>query len=206
MPNTVAFAPNVPQQLAIKAEGVFESGRAGDQVRYELVDGRTLILAPDVAAKLNMMEVAPGETFFLCKYWNGERKQPVRWNVWLSPDSEQARAAAEEDAVAEQLRQPVVVAAERKPVRQAPALTPASGTGTYGPAAVPAPAALIRTPPSSKVTIPWNIAFRETSAWVAKELKANDLQWSDEAQQAMVCTVLIQEAKTGRIGPWERAQ
>ncbi len=88
------------------------------------------------------------------------------------------------------------------------------GTGTHGPApaAEPAPQPVIlpaaangnrKAPPQ---VIPWNIAFREVSAWVSKELAGNSLQWSDEAQQAMVCTVLIQEAKCGRVGPWERAQ
>ena len=204
MPAPITFAPNVPQQLAIKAEGVFESGRAGDQVRYDLVDGRTLILAPDVAAKLNMMEVQPGETFFICRYWNGERKQPVRWNVWLSPDSERVRAAVEEDAIAHQLRQSIANAGERKAMQTAPAVAPTLATGTYGPQAVPAPTASKHAAPP-KTPIPWNVAFREVSKFVSLELAGNNLQWSDAAQQDAVSTILIAESKAGRIGPWERA-
>src|ERR1039458_9639821 len=124
----VSFSPNVPQLLALKTEGVFETGRYGDQVRYDLVDGRTLLLAPDVAAKLNLMEIQAGETFFSCTYWNGERNQPARWNVWFSPASERARAAAEEDQVAEQqLREPAVVI-ERKAIQTAP-MPPVLATG-----------------------------------------------------------------------------
>jgi hypothetical protein len=93
--NRVTFSPNVPQQVAFKAEGEYEAGRGGDTVRYDLVDGRTLFLAPEVAAKIVLMEIQPGETFHICKYWNRERRQPVRWNIWLSPDIEQARGEIE---------------------------------------------------------------------------------------------------------------
>lgn len=206
MPNNVSFAPNVPQQLAIKAEGVFETGRAGDQVRYELADGRTLVLAPDVAAKLNLMEIAPGETFFLCKYWNGERKQPVRWNVWLSPDSEMARAAVEEDALAHQLRQSIANAGERKAVQSAVSSSvPVLATGTYGPQAVPAPVAL-KHAAVPRTPIPWNVAFREVLHFVVDELDAAKQRWPEATVQDAVSTVLISAARAGMVSVWDRGE
>ena len=88
---------------------------------------------------------------------------------------------------------------------------PPRGTGTHGPAPALDTQTMMATVPTVAIgrqprpgQIPWNIAFREVSAWVAKELSANKLQWSDEAQQAMVCTCLIAEVKAGRIGIWER--
>lgn len=91
MPETkIRFAPNVPQELIFKADGEYLPET--EQVRYELADGRILYLDSSVAAKLNYMEIAVGERFFICKRWNGLRKPGPRWDLWLSPEAEKIRA------------------------------------------------------------------------------------------------------------------
>jgi hypothetical protein len=52
--------------------------------------------------------------------------------------------------------------------------------------------------------IPLNVAFREITRFVAAELKAAGEQWSDEARQDFVSTVIIQAQKQKLLGPWER--
>jgi hypothetical protein len=48
------------------------------------------------------------------------------------------------------------------------------------------------------------VAFRETVQFVTAELKAAGEQWSDQAKQDMVSTVLIAASKSGLVGVWER--
>jgi hypothetical protein len=76
-----------------------------DCVDYLLTDGRMMRLNTSVAASVNMLEITAGESFFVCKRWNGDRKQPPRWDVWLTPESEKARAAVEAPGIEQQLRE-----------------------------------------------------------------------------------------------------
>ena len=52
--------------------------------------------------------------------------------------------------------------------------------------------------------IPMNVAFREVTAFVTSELKAAGEQWTDQAKQDIVSTVLISAAKKGWLKVWER--
>ena len=79
----VAFAPNIQQQVALKwPDGKIISNQYGDQMMYALTDGRVMFLDLDVAAKIRMLDVRAGEPFIICKRWNGQKGQPVRWDVW----------------------------------------------------------------------------------------------------------------------------
>ena len=103
--NQLKLEPNVPAQIALKfPEGRLVDSRFGQSVMFTLVDGRVLFLDSDVATSVNMLGVQPGERFFICKRWNGERKQPARWDVWLSPDAEKARAVEEAPELERQVR------------------------------------------------------------------------------------------------------
>jgi hypothetical protein len=177
--------------------------------------------------KLNALGVKPGEQIQITRVWSGKVHERMSWTICLAHQSEMARAeAGEPDSLTQQLQASIDQSLERKsntpaptPIRKpaAPAQREeqpklfSRGTGTDGPAPqpMPAPAALPQVAHASgkrpvAEPIPWNIAFREVSKWVSKELQSNNLQWSDESQKSMVCTVLIQEAKAGKIGMWER--
>ena len=105
----IRFIPNVPQQLSLKErEGRVVPGRWGEQVVYTARDGRLLSVSKDVASKINLLEIEANEPFCICKRWNGERKQPPRWDIWLTPQAEKVRALKEmgppETDLEEQLR------------------------------------------------------------------------------------------------------
>ena len=85
----------------------------------------------------------------------------------------------------------------RKPNPQQPALPFDRGTGTFGPAPLPQS---LRPP-----RIPYNVAFREVLHFVTAELHEAGEQWTDQARQDMVSTVLISASNNGLLSLWERA-
>src|ERR1051325_9636638 len=94
MREKVTFKPNEPQTVTIRyPEGKIVSGRFGEQVMYSLEGNQVMFLDLGVAQKINLLEPQPGESICICKRWNGEKSQPVRWDVWLSPETEKMRAA-----------------------------------------------------------------------------------------------------------------
>src|ERR1051325_5112481 len=94
MREKVTFKPNEPQTVTIRyPEGKIVSGRFGEQVMYSLEGNQVMFLDLGVAQKINLLEPQPGESLCICKRWNGEKSQPVRWDVWLSPETEKMRAA-----------------------------------------------------------------------------------------------------------------
>jgi hypothetical protein len=52
--------------------------------------------------------------------------------------------------------------------------------------------------------IPYNVAFREVLSFVTAELKQTGEQWSDQARQDMISTVLISASNSGLLSLWER--
>jgi len=168
--------------------------------------------------QLNMLEPKAGEEIEIIQLWDGKHGSQREWAIRLSNSSEKARAAAElaqdragepgrPESPPEPIRAPTPI---RKARQEQPRLFDTGrGTGTDGPMpaarAYAAPHVASRKAPKfTGEPIPANVAFREVTRWVADELRANNLQWSDEAQKNMVCTVFIAEYKAGRIGPWER--
>ena len=96
----VRFAPNVPNYLALKdCQGRVVSGRKGEQTVYSLVDGRLLSVSTEIATQIKLLDIEAGELFGICKRWNGRRGHPVHWDVWRTPAAENARAAAEMEAL-----------------------------------------------------------------------------------------------------------
>jgi hypothetical protein len=112
----VHLAPNVPQQLALKRDGV---PAGNDQVRYELVDGRTLLFDLDVAAQLTKLDVNLGETFWICLRWTALPAEAPYYDLWLSPETEMKRATEEESDLERQLAKSLaLVRAKRLPADQ----------------------------------------------------------------------------------------
>lgn len=221
MANPLHFAPNVPITLSlVDPEGSWDSDMR--QGTYQTTGGQTFTLPRPAVVLLNHLEPRPGEEIQITKLWKGRRLDPIEWSICFTPRSELARA--KEEAIPEpQERQELTAALEEsisrarraKPVTEPPKLVKRPirterGTGTDGPApaAVLQPALALASSPvkTRSQVLPWNVAFREVSRFVAAELKTNDLQWSDASQQDLVSTVLIAEVKAGRIGPWERAE
>jgi hypothetical protein len=188
--------------------------------RYQTTDGRRFTLPRPAVVILNALELQPGEEIGIC------RRTGTTWDIWLTPRSEQIRAAQEQaefeaDSPSEteillqasldrhngkRTSLEPVNGGNRHLPRKSPGLAPTEkGTGTNGPAALPSVLlpARRREPPEQ---IPWNVAFREVAQFVARELARVNLQWSDEAQKSAVCTVLIEECKRGRISRWERSE
>ncbi len=211
------FAPNVPQQLSLRdAEGQLLTGRFSDQVYFQLSDGRGMVLDSEVAAKVNILGLQPGESFSICKQWDGNPRHPIEWSVWLAPQAEKSRAAAEREVVADlsledQLQASIDALRNRPPARKPPtpernqpqAIT--RGTGTHGPAPQPVSIAA-STPRAVAGKIPYNVAFREILQFVTSELKASGEQWSDQSRQDLISTCFISATKAGLLSVWERKE
>ena len=79
----VHFKPNEPQTLALQEP---RAEAFGDyEITYTLVDGRLLKVSKAVAAKINELDLQPGETFGMCKQmvFNEQRKRLTpSWTVW----------------------------------------------------------------------------------------------------------------------------
>ena len=202
--NRFRFVPNVPQIVSlVQPEAEYDSNTG--ESSYQLSDGRALVLGTADATRLNLLDLQPGETFGIRKVYQDEKMVGTHLEMWLTPATEQARAQAE------QLEPPAPKPVQPKPRRRKviemrpdvpaqPTPQQTQGTGTYGRAPMPRPAIAA----TATGRIPWNIAFREVAAFVAQELKQIGEQWSDQARQDAVSTILIAESKVGRITTWER--
>ncbi len=208
--NELHIAPNRPVFVAlVDPEGIYDADL--NRGTYQTTDGQTLILPRPAVIALNMYGPAKGEEIEITQSYSGHAKDRPEWSIRSAAEATKEAAAREEarstpEPVPEPINAPTPIRGRRRP-DPGPGLFDMRGTGTYGPMpaaqAYAAPKLVNRRPPSPP-QIPANIAFREVSAWVAAELQANNLQWTDKAQQAVVSTVFIAEYKAGRIGPWER--
>jgi hypothetical protein len=80
MAKAVRFPLNVPQQVAIK----YRTGKqvSNGSVMYSLMDGRVMFVPPTVADTISVMDIQPGQSFFICKR---SLRPGNRWDVWLDP-------------------------------------------------------------------------------------------------------------------------
>lgn len=141
----LTLEPNVPQLIALKfPTGKIVDSRYGDekQVFYSLLDGRAAYVSLGISQSINNLMLGNREQFWICKRWNGERGQKPRYDVWLTPEGERARATEE------------MAAESRKAPASAPAQQTERGTGTNGPVATRArvPVAATATEPD---LLPW---------------------------------------------------
>jgi hypothetical protein len=149
-PGKLILEPNVPQLIALKYRTGKECSslyKEEKQVYYTLTDGRGLYVDLAVSNAINNLKLGVAEPFHICKYWNGDKKQKPRLNVWYTVESERQRAAdeaiasrtaAEPSYLEPQLAASIVDAQERRrPPQAAQGAPPPQGTGTNGPIAVP---------------------------------------------------------------------
>lgn len=196
------FEPNVPCQIALKfSDGLNVESRYGKpQVRFTLEDGRLIYLNPEIAERIHRQEILPGEPFHICKRQNGSR---VVWDLWLSPETEQARAKRETEAQAQDTQAhiadltPILQRSIEKvqAIRTPPELRP---TGTESPRPMPAAATMRPT------RIPFDVALREVIQFTTQALKEAGEQWADGSKQDLVSTIIISACQSGLIGCWQR--
>lgn len=224
--DSIRFEPNTPVRLKL-ADPLGDYDFDLRQGSFQTTDGRRVVLPRPAVEILYALEPGPGEEIQITRYLRGRR---FEWDITLTPQSEKLRAAEEiaqaeaqdPQNLAQVLEASIQQAESRKPASGPPVLVKRGpkraaapnvdqprlfdrGTGTDGPAPARAVPAAAASPTRARpAMLPWNVAFREVTAWIAKELQANNLQWCDESQKSMACTVLIAEVKAGRIGPWER--
>ena len=99
--DVVKFAPNVPVEVALKfaLPGRIISTQNGERMMYTLADDRVMFLDLGVAKKVDGLGVNVLEKFFVCRPPSG--KAGTEWKVWLSPETEKARAKVEVEAAAQ---------------------------------------------------------------------------------------------------------
>lgn len=211
---TVKLSYNVPITLSLlNSEGELDS--TYDKVHYETSAG-TLSVSRRVAVQINELELRAGEQFTICKQ---QKPEGVRYSVWLAGTSEKERAREESDEPTEletQLERSLERAPVRAPIRQVERVAPRRkevarveqprlfdrGTGTDGPLPQSLPASRPRRPVTQQ--IPYNVAFAEVTRFVTSGLLQAGEQWSDQAKQDMISTVLIAASKAGMLTLWER--
>ncbi len=202
MLNLIIFESNIPQELTLDPDSrpVKLPGASG--WLYSSSDGRLLHLGPSVADSLRLLGLKPGESFRICLH---ERVPELPfWSVWLSPETEKARAIDELQAEPLETKLAASLAFFPGPVAETSDVRSLRPTGTEGPRPKPAIAAVASGKRKAAGAIPYNVAFRELVTLVASELKAAGEQWSDQARQDAVSTLFIAAQKAGFLTVWER--
>lgn len=190
----VDFEPNVPVQVAIKySEPKIVSGRWGDRCMYSLVDGRVMFVEKDVAASINMMDISVRELFWICKRWNGDKKQKVHWDIWLDPVSEKARAAAERPAIEAELRRSIADANQKRyaeQLRPKPAPTAPAPTAIASASAVHQGWAQFLISQANALTDAYAACLSHARQQHGEAVKAEDVR-------TFVVTAFINQSKNG---------
>jgi len=158
-------------------------GQFGPSVMFTTVEGKVLFLPPFAADKIRALGLRPGERINLRKAEvNGANgtKPHVEWQV-----------ERVDPPAGEQQNGTLIVR------KEAPT-SPETGA--------PPRMAAREVPQPPNLKIPYDVAFREIVTFVASGLKDSGEQWSDQARQAMVCTIFIQASKDGLLTAWERAK
>lgn len=195
--NRINFQPNKPERVALKyANGINKVHRTfGAYTLYGLVDGRTMALPPSAAAMVTASGVKPSEPFLVEKIQQPGNK--TDWRVSkLDLDAElEQMAGVGVYGVRPAPVKPFTVRSIDDPPPIAPMPPVQRGTGTYGPS------------PKPQVVngkIPIDLAFGEVLDWINRELAARGESWDAHTKQAMICTVLIDQSRAGRLAPWQR--
>jgi hypothetical protein len=153
----VSFQSNAPEKVALAyPDGVLKDGMYGPRVRYTLTDGRLMWLDPDVAGRINMMAISPGQEFWIVKRKPAGRGQKTRWDIYLEdPTPLDGESALERDlrlSLHEIERQRSIPKAESVPVPAQPRSAPVARP--------------VCTPPSPGVQqVALTVVSRKQPAW-----------------------------------------
>jgi hypothetical protein len=102
---SIQFLSNVPVPVALKyADGKFVDGIYGQRVMYTTTEDKVMFLDPDVAAKINALEVAPGEEFLICKQRPNGKGAKTIWKVWRPEDQRVPATIEGESSIERDLR------------------------------------------------------------------------------------------------------
>lgn len=181
MSEKIVLKTNEWAELALKwPDGKDLEGQYGPSVMFTTVDDRVLFLPPLAGAKVRALKLAPGDRVNVRKAEvngvNGTKPPHLEWQV------------------------------ERV---DAPRIGPQANGTFVVPREASIPPGTNASPVSAhhgtNVKLPYDIAFREIVSFVSAGLKETGEQWSDQARQAMVCTIFIQASKDGLLTMWERA-
>jgi len=94
MKEKVMFETNVPVPVALaQAEGTEVPGRCGDEVMYNLQDGRVMFVPLSIRDEVRKLEVKPGEPLQVCKREVEVLGEPcIEWTVSRKESSQGPKA------------------------------------------------------------------------------------------------------------------
>jgi hypothetical protein len=80
----VRFPFNVPQLVSIRfARPKLINTKMGERAMYTLTDGRVMFLEPRTAEAIEVLDIRPGQDFYVAKRSNKDRGE--YWDVWIPP-------------------------------------------------------------------------------------------------------------------------
>lgn len=190
----IRFKPNEPVTVSLERPGIPTRGFAGPQVQYFLLNNRMMYLDLETAHYLDLLHLKVGELVSITL-----REEPGKKPWW---DLARIRAVG------------ASVPPKPPQLPAPPVENPAKRTGTLNPGVLrsvpdrkpphthqpepppPGGLRLTKTPPPR---LDYETAFRECLRIVTEGLSAAGEQWSDEAKQAMVSTLVIQAGRENAI-------
>lgn len=209
MRDKIKFESNVPVTVTLSyAVGKQVDGQFGPQIMYSLEGNQVMFVDMAVSQKINMLEPDAGESLVICKRpKNGST--PARWDVWLSPATEQLRAAKGAPAVPaedppSELERELAASVEQIRQREGALLTARRPTGTNGPVAVPVQrqmgTASVKATYLSAMTEFLLAAGRATrSAEITLGAEGGSVRFDSRDVAALATTLLIQAVKDGVV-------
>ena len=190
----IRFQPNVPVIVALESPGVQVRSFGRLEVRYFLTENRMMYLDLDVAKHLDLLHLAVGDKVSITRreeigkkpWWDLARIQTAQAVPGQIPPQLPVTPVENPAKVTGTLSPGIVrsVPDRKPPQTQPPPPPPPSGL------------TLTRKPP---VRLDYETAFRECLRIVTEGLNKAGEQWSDEAKQAMVSTLVIQAGRENAI-------
>jgi hypothetical protein len=94
MKEKVTFETNVPVPVVLaQVEGMEVQGRCGDEVMYNLQDGRVMFVPPSIRDEIRKLDVNPGEALQICKREVEVLGEPcIEWTVSRRESSQSPKA------------------------------------------------------------------------------------------------------------------
>src|SRR4029434_1396991 len=230
MSDIIKFEFDRPVEVALRFNEprVFPSQFDGgdDRHMFSTTDGRVMYVTPLTSARIKALQLAQGECFFICKRKNGrltayevsretgDRVEPSAPKRASPPAPFKTKlperayykpelSPAAEATLEQQLKASLDMVNRRKAGEQ--------GDGTLAVMAppTPRPAVPVNGVPAkatAPVKIPMDRAVVDAVRMVQAAMKECNEQWSDQARQDLVSTILIGAQREGWIQCWKRGE